>query len=128
MSTSGKILVMDDDKTITSLLDEILNNLGYDAEFVAHADEALEKYKQAYQSNEPFDLVLMDIRVSHGKDGLIGVKMLKEYNPNVKVIVSSGFSTDDAVQNYKNYGFCDVLLKPYNLDKLSEILEKHTNS
>ena len=51
-------------------------------------------------------------------------KKLIEIDPNVKAIVSSGYSTDPIMANFKQYGFSGVVTKPYKVKDLGEILNK----
>jgi len=52
------------------------------------------------------------------------MKKLLEIDPNVKAIVSSGYSSDPVMSNYKDYGFCGVLSKPYSHNKIAEVLSE----
>ena len=50
------------------------------------------------------------------------IKKLLAIDPNVKALVSSAYSTDPAMSNFRKYGFCGVITKPYNIEELSKIL------
>jgi DNA-binding NarL/FixJ family response regulator len=52
------------------------------------------------------------------------IQKLQEMDPNVKAVVSSGYSDDPVVANYQDYGFRGVLSKPYKINQLREILEQ----
>ena len=76
------------------------------------------------QSGKPFDLVLMDLVIPNGMGGEEAVQKLLAVNPNARVIVSSGYSNSPIMANYKGYGFCGILKKPYCLEELSHLLKQ----
>ncbi|MGH7849671.1 MAG: response regulator, partial [Thermodesulfobacteriota bacterium] len=83
---------------------------------------ALKHYKRAKMEGEPFDMVIMDLTVPGGMGGKEAIEKLLLYDPGVKAIVSSGYSSDPILEKYKKYGFKGVLPKPYEMGKLSDVL------
>jgi DNA-binding NarL/FixJ family response regulator len=73
---------------------------------------------------QPFDVVIMDLTIPGGMGGKEAIKKLLEIDPKVKAIVSSGYSTDPVMADFRSYGFSGVAVKPYNIEELSEILDK----
>jgi two-component system, cell cycle sensor histidine kinase and response regulator CckA len=124
---SLKVLIMDDDKVILDVAGKLIKVLGHDAEFSAHGEEAIEKYRIEKQSGKPFDLVILDLTIKGGMGGAETMEKLMEIDPGVKAIVSSGYSDDDIVSNHKQQGFKAFLKKPYSLEKLQEILNSVLN-
>ncbi len=124
LNGQGRILVMDDDKTIRDVASSILRNLGYTTRTARDGKEAVSSYEAAMSAGEPFDAVIMDLTVPGGTGGKEAVGMLLRIDPEAKVIVSSGYSNDDCVANYKAYGFSGVVNKPYNLKQLGEAIAK----
>lgn len=120
----GKILVLDDDKTIHLLLERILTKLGLKFESAYDGSELLVKYIAADTLGDPFDLVIMDLTIPGGMGGKETINQLRERCPEAKVIVSSGYSNDPILSNYLQYGFNDVLVKPYSLIQLKEKIAK----
>ena len=121
---TGKILVMDDDKDLREVIKDALSHFGHEVEVAAGGDEALSAYKKAKKSGKPFDVVIMDITVPGGMGGKETIKKLLEFDPGVKAIVSSGYSTDQVISNYSEYGFCNCITKPFKLVELKEIINK----
>ncbi len=120
----GKVLIMDDEKGVRELIRKILNNMGFDVDLAKDGEEAINKYRKAIDSEKSYDIVIMDLTIPGGMGGEEAVKELLKLDPDAKVVVSSGYSTDPIMSNYKDYGFKGCLSKPYNIDELSEVLEK----
>ena len=117
----GKILLMDDEESVRQTANEMLTFLGYDVELAGDGAEAVRLYKGAFLSDHPFDVVITDLTVRGGMGGKMALSELVKVDPDVKAIVSSGYSSD-ALSDYKKYGFYDVIAKPYRLQELGEVL------
>jgi CheY-like chemotaxis protein len=121
MSTGNtKILVMDDEEIIREVAGEMLRHFGYEVEFAENGVEALEKYVNAMKSGISFDAVIMDLTIPGGMGGKEAVKKLIEIDPDAKVIISSGYSSDPIMSNFREYGFAGIVMKPYLISELSE--------
>ncbi len=120
----GRILIMDDDEMVRNSIGETLITIGYETDFAQEGAEAIEKYKKAMKSSRPFDVVIMDLTIPGGMGGEETIKRLREEDPGVIAIVSSGYSGDPVMANFSAYGFRDVLSKPYTPEKLSDTLHK----
>ncbi len=126
----GRILLMDDDESILEVTSEALTYLGYEVETARDGSETLELYKKAQKGKNPFDAVILDLTIRGKMGGRETVDSLLRIDPSVKAIVSSGYSNDPVMANFREYGFCGVVTKPYTIDELSEALCKviHENS
>jgi two-component system cell cycle sensor histidine kinase/response regulator CckA len=121
MSTdNGKILIMDDEEIIRQVAGEMLRHCGYEVEFAENGAEALEKYTAAMKSGVAFDAVIIDLTVPGGMGGVEAVKKLVEIDPAAKAIVSSGYSSDPVMSNFREYGFAGIVMKPYQISELNE--------
>jgi PAS domain S-box-containing protein len=123
-----RILVMDDDENIRFLLSEILTLYGYMTESACDGAQAIELYKKAHESTNQFDLVILDLTIPAGIGGKETIKELIKIDPDVKGIVSSGYSNDAIMANYRQYGFSGVISKPYRPDDLVRIVQDVLNS
>lgn len=119
----GKVLVMDDEDIIIEALKDILEHKGHEVDFAKDGAEAIELYKKAKGLNKPYDVLIMDLTIPGGMGGTEALKKLLEIDPHVKAMVSSGYSNDTIMSDFKRYGFRDVIAKPY---KASELIEKMT--
>jgi len=120
-ASAGHILVMDDNEMILSLSSEMIEFLGYTVDIAVDGEEALAKYISSH-SDKPFDAVIMDLTVPGGMGGEDAVKKLLEFDPLAKVIVSSGYSNNPIMANYRDYGFQGRLNKPFRMSELEKSL------
>ncbi len=120
---TGRVLIMDDDVFVRDSLGEMLIEIGYVVEHAVDGREAIDTYKNAMASENPFDAIIMDLTIPGGMGGTEAIRELIEIDPNVKAIVSSGYSYDPIMSNYSEYGFRAVLAKPYkDMSELNRIL------
>lgn len=121
---NGRILVMDDMEAMMLVAGEILQVLGYEVEFSSNGDEAIEMYKQARESGNPFDAVVFDLTVPGGMGGEEACRILSQYDPNLIAIASSGYSTSNVMSDFEPAGFKAVVPKPYRIKDMSAVLHR----
>ena len=119
-----RILFMDDEELLRSVVSRMLEIMGYDVVSAADGDEALRLYIEASENGSRFDAVILDLSVQKGMGGRETVTKLVEYDPGVIALVSSGFVGDPVLQNYRDFGFRGVIPKPYTSDELREGLSR----
>ncbi|PXA03740.1 hypothetical protein DDZ13_10620 [Coraliomargarita sinensis] len=120
----GRILVMDDMEAMMMVAGEILKALGYEVEFTTNGEEAIEAYKKAKESGNPFDAVVFDLTVPGGMGGEEASNILIEYDPDLIAIASSGYTTSNVMSDYKNSAFKAVVPKPYRIKEMSDALNR----
>lgn len=118
----GKILVMDDQKAVLEMFGRILTRMGYETVFATDGGQAVDMYREAFQSGKPFDLVILDLTVPGGKGGAEAISELLKINPGIKAVVSSGYSNDPIMASYEDHGFCGVIPKPFTITQLADTL------
>ena len=121
-SETQRILVMDDETDIRNLVGDVLTHFGHNVEFASDGTAAIELYRSAMDSEKPFDAVIMDLTIPGGVGGKEAIKELIEIDPEVRAIVSSGYSNDPIMADFKSYGFKGVVAKPYEIRELVETL------
>ena len=118
----GRILLMDDEENILEVTEEALSLLGYEVDIARDGREAIDRYVQAFGEGRPFDLVIMDLTIPGGVGGKAAIKELLRVDPDIKAVVSSGYSQDPVMARYLEFGFVGVLPKPFRLEELSRML------
>lgn len=121
---AGAILVMDDDPLVLEMAEVALKMLGYQPTLSRDGGEALRLYEQAAATGTPYRAVIMDLTIPGGMGGKETARKLLQFDPAARVIVSSGYSIDQVLANYREYGFCAALGKPYNLEELGKALRE----
>ncbi len=124
----GRVLVMDDEEFVREISMEILNYLGCECVAAADGHVAIELYMQAQENNNPFDILIMDLTIPGSMGGVETLEKLLVLDPNVKALVSSGYANDPAMANYRDYGFCGVIPKPFRVEELKTTLDEFLSS
>ncbi len=79
-------------------------------------------YKHAKTSGKPIDAVIMDLTIPGGMGGKEAVMKLLKIDSKAKIIVSSGYSNDPIMADFRKYGFHDVIAKPFKIRELSRVV------
>ena len=126
LSGGGKILLVEDEILIQKYCMEMIKGLNLDAVAATSGDEAIEIYET---SHSEIDLVILDM-IMPGMDGVTVFKALHGINPDIKVIITSGYSIDRRMSQILASGPHGYLRKPFTLDELfmeiTETLKRRT--
>ena len=122
MSGVGKVLLMDDEQIVRAVGSEMLELLGYEVVCACDGAEAVELYRLAKEKGQAFDAVILDLTIPGGMGGKEAVSKILSLDPTAAVIVSSGYSNDQVIAEYRQYGFRGAVCKPYQLQEMSDIL------
>jgi two-component system cell cycle sensor histidine kinase/response regulator CckA len=115
---------MEDEELLRSVTRSALEKKGYAVQVMGNGEEAIEGYRKAKEAGCPYDAVIVDLNIPHGKGGKETIKGLLELDPDVKVIVSSGDILDPALTNFRDYGFIGKLTKPFTREELFGALQR----
>ena len=120
---SGTILVVDDEETVLDLAETILSDFGFT---VLTAPDGREGLKVFRENPDRIDLVILDMTMPH-MGGVETFREMRRAKKDVKVILSSGFSEEDATTQFNGKGLMGFIQKPYLpvalIDKVKEALE-----
>jgi signal transduction histidine kinase/ActR/RegA family two-component response regulator len=119
-----RILIMDDEEGLRQLLQAVLSKQGYLVHAARDGAEAIVLCEDALASGHPFAVALLDLTVSGGMGGLEAAGRLKELDPSLKLIVSSGYSENRVMADFRKYGFDDVIRKPWAITEVSEVFRR----
>lgn len=120
----GRVLIMDDDDIVREIAGNMLMQIGYEVEFATNGSDAVKLYRAARYTPRPYDLVIMDLTIPGGMGGKDAIRRMIELDPEVRAIVSSGYSNDPVMADFSSYGFRGVIAKPYELEELSRVIHK----
>jgi len=109
------ILVIDDIEEQREIASRILIELGYVVETVSDGKKVIE-----FLRDRSFDLLILDMIMEPGMDGLDTYKGILRINPEQKAIIASGFSETERVKEARRLGAVQYIKKPYTLEKIGE--------
>jgi two-component system response regulator (stage 0 sporulation protein F) len=121
-NSAARILIIEDDKEMRSLLEDILDEEGFETESVSNGSDGLQKLIQ-----EPFDLVITDIRMP-GLTGLDILPVIKRLQPNASVIVITAFGNEEVYRRSFEKGATGYLEKPIHMDQLKTLVHEMVSS
>jgi CheY-like chemotaxis protein len=119
-----RVLVMDDEEAVREILHDMLEELGFRSECAKNGDEAVDLYRKRKEEGIPFSVVILDLTIPGGVGGKEAISALLQIDPNIKAVVSSGYSTDPIMASYREYGFSAVLGKPYRLQDMDRVFQE----
>lgn len=122
-----KILIMDDEEIVQNVAKAMLIALGHEVVIAEDGAEAIKLYHEGINSGQPINLGIMDLTIPGGMGGRDAIREVLSIDANAKIIVSSGYSNDPIMANYKDYGFCAAIAKPFQLRDLSKVINKAIN-
>lgn len=118
----GRILIIDDEKSILDLATTTLKLMGCDVVACPSSSEGVERFIRANQEGRPFDLVIMDLTIPDDLGGNEAMQQILSISPKARVVASSGYSEGSVMARYREYGFQAALSKPYNISDLQRIV------
>jgi CheY-like chemotaxis protein len=120
----ARILFMDDDELIREVVHEALIALGHTVDLASSGEEAVRKFQEQARRGAVFDAVIMDLTIKGGMGGQEAITRMRAIDPSIRAIVSSGYSNDPVMGDYKNYGFNHALAKPFTVEELARAITR----
>jgi len=119
---SGDVLVLDDEEEVREVARAILEEFGYRVDCAASGSEALQCFERQMARGGRYVAVILDLTVPGGPGGKEVVGELRRLDPQLRAIVSSGYSNDPILANHRDFGFNAVLSKPYQIENVAAAL------
>jgi two-component system, cell cycle sensor histidine kinase and response regulator CckA len=117
---------MDDEETLRSAAVQTLRKCGYEADSAPDGLAAIELFEAARSAGSGFDCVVLDLTVPGGMGGKDAAARLRAIDVTVPLIVSSGYSSNPVMSEFRKYGFNDVLEKPWSVAQLLQAVHRQT--
>ncbi len=126
-NSEGSILIMDDEQYILQVFVKMLKHLGFNVDCAKNGEETICLYKDKLESGSKYSYVILDLTIPGGMGGKSTIKELLKIDPEINAIVSSGYSENPVMADYRKHGFKGVLKKPYTLDDIIDLFENLEN-
>ena len=117
-STPFRLLFVDDETDFLETVEEFFTEMGYLAYTARNGQEALLRVKE----HRPH-AVFLDISMPH-MDGTEALRLIHEIEPDIQVVVVSGYASEDLARDLLKHGACDFFQKPVDLMRLQEAVER----
>ncbi len=123
----GRVLIMDDEESVRTVSEAMLQALGYTVETSPDGSDAVRRYAAARERGASFDVVVMDATIPGGMGGKDAVKELLLIDPAARVVLTSGYANDALLVQHREHGFRDVIQKPYTMADLGRVIRRVLN-
>lgn len=117
-----RVLIVEDQAPVLKSTQGVLKHLGHDCLSAINGEEAVRTYRQHLDSAEPVDVVLLDMTLPGGLNGIEVYQELKKADPEVVVIATSGYFADGPNEAISKAGFPALLSKPFSIQDLSNTI------
>jgi len=121
---TARVLLMDDEESIRRLGGSLLEHMGLKATLVADGAEAVRQFEDARGAGQPFDLLILDLTIPGAMGGKATIETIRKIDPQVPAIVSSGYSNDPVLSDFRAYGFQAMVPKPYDVTQLARTIRE----
>ncbi|MFZ5494580.1 MAG: hybrid sensor histidine kinase/response regulator [Verrucomicrobiota bacterium] len=119
-----RVLLMEDEPGVAEVATAVLQRMGLDPQTVPDGATALREFEAARAAARPFALVILDLTIPGGMGGRETIEAIRRIDPETPAIVSSGYSSDPVMANFRAHGFQAVVPKPYDVATLADAVSK----
>lgn len=119
-----RVLLLEDEDGVATMTEQMLRHLGYGVVDRARTgEEAVALLGEARRRGTPTTVAILDLTVRGGMGGKETLPKLRDIDPDLSAIVSSGYSVDPVIAHYQDFGFNGALPKPFGLEALDQVLK-----
>src|ERR1700693_563809 len=127
LKVASRILVVEDEEQLRKIMRDILSRLGYEVVIADEGENGMKRFKEGLDQANPFDLAIIDLTLPGGLGEKDLLFCFQKMDPGIKAIITSGYSNDPEMADFKKYGFKGSLAKPYKLADLDRIVKQVLN-
>ncbi len=120
----GRVLIVDDEDDLRKVAHMILKRCGYEVIECDNGQDAVKIYQSLARTGTPPDVVLMDLTLRGGMNGGETASEILRFDPEARLVVTSGSVNEDVQMSYLEKGFVGVLPKPYEAGELTQIVHR----
>jgi CheY-like chemotaxis protein len=120
--TARRVLLLEDDAMVRNLMRKYLELGGFEIMETAEGRETIQRYDEAMRNGRPYDMVILDLTIPDGLSGAETIHYLRNLDPRLIAIVSSGYKDDPVMRNPAQHGFVAALPKPYTREALLQLV------
>ncbi len=118
MTNKLRLMVIDDEPIVGKGLKRLLEKEGYDVKTFTEGSTAIEELEK-----KPFDIIITDLKME-GIDGMKILEIVREKNPDTKVIIITGFGKMETAAKAFKKGAFDFITKPFKINTLRQVIQK----
>jgi CheY-like chemotaxis protein len=119
-----RVLVLDDEPAIGSLVAASLEAMGYEVVVKEEGLAAVQACEEAFKAGRRFDLVISDLSLPGELDGNKAVSRMRAIDSELKAIISSGYDHDPVMLHYREHGFVGAISKPFEMSHLARVVRE----
>jgi CheY-like chemotaxis protein len=120
----GRVLIVDDEDDLRKVAHMILKRCGYEVVETDNGQDAVRIYQSLARTGTAPDVVLMDLTLRGGMNGGETAAEILKFDPDARVVVTSGSVNEDVQMTYLEKGFVGVLPKPYEAGELTQVVHR----
>jgi DNA-binding NtrC family response regulator len=122
MKRQVRVILLDDEPIVCERLKPALEKIGFYVEAYTESQEVIDRF-----SEEKFDVLVTDLKMRK-PDGLDVMNFVKRQSPSTKVIIITGFATEDTAEEALEGGAVEFIAKPFKISQLRDLILKITGS
>ncbi|MFT5107135.1 MAG: two-component system cell cycle sensor histidine kinase/response regulator CckA [Pseudoalteromonas tetraodonis] len=123
VDAKARILILEDEPLVRQIMVRSLQSSGHELVETADGAETVARYLEAMEAGRAFDLVITDLSIPNGMGGIKAIEEIRQSDPDVLAIVSSGYADEPAMANPEQFGYAAVLPKPYQPNDLVGLVD-----